>query len=73
MDVKFPNFTFEGGRKQNTTNFSISLILESGGKNPTAGEFICLALERTNIFVAFDNARTLNIIVMNLKHLYCYK
>ena len=45
--MKFPNFTFEGRRKQTTTNLSFfSLNLESGSKNPTAGEFFSLALER---------------------------
>ena len=39
--MKFPNFTFKGGRKQTTTNFSSSfkIWLELGSKNPTVGEF----------------------------------
>ena len=39
--MKFPiNFTFEGGRRQTTTIFFFLFFnLESGGKNPTAGEF----------------------------------
>ena len=43
--MKFPNFTFEGGRGQTTTNFCfLFLNLESGSKNPTAGEFFSLVL-----------------------------
>ena len=46
--VKFPNFTFEGGRKQMTTNFSFSfkIWLEPGSKNPTVGALwdICVAI-----------------------------
>ena len=45
--MKFPNFTFEGGHKQTTTNFFFFFNLESGSQNPTAGEFFSLALERT--------------------------
>ena len=39
--MKLPNFTFEGGRKKTTTNFpfSFTVNLESGSKNPPAGEF----------------------------------
>ena len=42
--VKFPNFTFEGGRKQTRTIFFPFLNLESGSaarflENPTAGKF----------------------------------
>ena len=39
--VKLSSFTFEGGRKKTTTNFpfSFSVNLESGRKNPSAGEF----------------------------------
>ena len=39
--MKLPNFTFEGGRKKTKTNFplSLSVNLESGRKNPPAGEF----------------------------------
>ena len=48
--MKFPNFTFEGGRRQTTTNFFfLFLNLESGSKNPTAGEFFSSGLE--DIFV----------------------
>ena len=40
--MKLPNFTFEGGRKKTTTNFtfSFSVNLESESKNPPAGEFV---------------------------------
>ena len=57
--VKFPNFTFEGGRKQTTTNFSFSFKtwLEPGSKNPTVGEFF-LSLERTYLCVFRQRANT---------------
>ena len=46
--MKFPYFTFEGGRKQMTTNFSFSfkIWLEPGSKNPTVGALwdICIAI-----------------------------
>ena len=45
--MKFPNFTFEGGHKQTTTNFFFFFNLESGSQNPIAGEFFSLAFERT--------------------------
>ena len=48
--MKFPNFTFEGGRRQTTTNFSKFLNLESGSKNPTAGEFFFSCLEDMWLF-----------------------
>ena len=40
-EIAFRNFTIEGGRKKTTTNFpfSFSVNLESGSKNPSAGEF----------------------------------
>ena len=46
--MKFPNFTFEGGRKQMTTNFSFSfkIWLEPSSKNPTVVALwdICIAI-----------------------------
>ena len=54
--MKFPNFTFEEGRKQTTTYFYfLCFNLESGSKNPTAGEFLFPWLFIGNICVAFDN------------------
>ena len=37
--VKLPNFTFEGGRKKTTTNFTFSFSVNSVSKNPPVGEF----------------------------------
>ena len=56
--VKFPNFTFERGRKQTTTNvsFSFEIWLLSGSKNPTVGDFFSLALERTYLCVSRQRA-----------------
>ena len=46
--MKFPNFTFEGGRNQMTTNFffSFKIWLEPGSKNLTVGALwdICIAI-----------------------------
>ena len=38
--LKFPNLTFEEGRKRTTANFSFSFKIwpEPGSQNPTAGE-----------------------------------
>ena len=48
--MKFRNFTFEGRRRQTTTNvFFLFLNLESGSKNPTAGGSFFSGLE--DIFV----------------------
>ena len=57
--VKFPNFTFEGGRKRRQI-FLSHLNLESSSKNPTVGKFLFLCLLRGHICVAYDNAWTLN-------------
>ena len=55
--MKCPDLSFEGGRKQTMTNFSFFLNLESGSKNPTAGEYLFMWLVRGHIYVAFENAQ----------------
>ena len=57
--MKFPNFTFEGGRKQKTTNFSFSfkIWLKPGSKNPTVEQFF-LWLLRGHICVLRQRANT---------------
>ena len=55
--MKCPKLSFEGGRKQTTTKCSFFILnLESGSKNPTAGEYIFLRLVRGHIYVAYDKA-----------------
>ena len=59
-DVKMPNFTFFGRRKQATTNFSLFLKLSVVAKKSTPGKFAYkhLAFQRIDInATAFDEKR----------------
>ena len=59
--MKCPDLSFEGERKPTTTNFSFFFLpLESGSKNPTAGEYLFMWLVRGHIYVALDKARALS-------------
>ena len=63
--MKFPNFTFEGGRKQTTKNFSYYYKLFKFGissKNPTVGEFLfSVALKRIHL-CGFRQRANINLL-----------